>query len=150
MHGGHGNPFDDLSGTSPVHRTPTSTTPGASASGHAAAAPIQILKKGDSAHSDREPKRPLSDRGAVPSPEHARRKLDHAASPLSQASAPRSTHQNMSPQSDRSHTRPYNTAEGANGAKKESVAQAVSGIAEQADREARDRKSTRLNSSHWE
>lgn len=138
MHGGHGNPFEDLSGTSPVHRTPTSTTPGASASGHAAAAPIRILKKPDSAHSDHDQKRPLSDRGAVPSPEHARRKLDHTASPLSQASAPRSIHQNMSPQSDRSHTRPYNTAEGTNGAKKESVAQAVSGIAEQADREARE------------
>ncbi|KAK0651058.1 hypothetical protein B0T16DRAFT_442635 [Cercophora newfieldiana] len=137
-HGSVSNPFEDHhSGSSPVHRTPASTTPGQSASGQAGAAPIQILKKPDSAQSTHDQKRPLSDRGAMPSPEHTRRKLEHASSPLSQSSASRPAHMNASPFSDTSvEHRLRNSYVGDK--HKESVAEAVSGLAEQADREARE------------
>ncbi|KAK0625856.1 hypothetical protein B0T14DRAFT_492289 [Immersiella caudata] len=136
-HGSVSNPFEDHSGSSPVHRTPASTTPGASGSGHPATGPIQILKKPDSAQSTHDQKRPLSDRGAMPSPEHTRRKLEHASSPLSQASASRPAHMNASPFSDTSVEHRLRNSN-ASDRHKESVAEAVSGLAEQADREARE------------
>ncbi|KAK5651962.1 hypothetical protein OQA88_11505 [Cercophora sp. LCS_1] len=138
-HGSSHNPFEDHSGTSPVHRTPASTTPGASGAGHAQAGQIQILRKPDSAQSTHDQKRPLSDRGSLPSPEHTRRKIEHASSPLSQTSASRPAHMNASPFSDASieHRLSKPTAP-VDGDKKESVADAVSGLAEQADREARE------------
>jgi len=132
-HGSISNPFEDHSG-SPVHRTPASTTPGASGSGHVATGPIQILKKPDSSHSNHDQKRALSDRGAVPSPEHTRRKLDHASSPHSQASVSRPSHMNASPFSDTSVDHRLRTSN-VGDKHKESVAEAVSGLAEQADRE---------------
>ena len=138
-HGSISNPFEDHSNSSPVHRTPASTTPGASASGHAVTGPIQILKKPDSAQSGHDHKRPLSDRGAVPSPEHTRRKLDHAASsPLSHTSASRPAHMNASPFSDASIEHRFARSGDSDDVEKhkESVADAVSSIAEQANREA--------------
>jgi len=95
--GGYASQLEESSGHSPVQRTPkSSTTPGTQAP---AAGPIQILKKPDSAQSGRDQKRPSSDRSALGSPEHTRRKLEHASSPLSLTGANRHI---VSPMSDTS------------------------------------------------
>ncbi|KAH8884896.1 hypothetical protein GQ53DRAFT_660637 [Thozetella sp. PMI_491] len=117
----YSNPFNDFPGSSPIHRTPkSSTTPGASGSATVSsqtAATVQILKKPDSAQSHHE-KRSLSERGSVDTPEHTRRKLEHIASPLSHHSA------NQTPRFDEPEK------------DKESVAEAMGELAQTAHREA--------------
>ncbi|KAK3684081.1 hypothetical protein B0T22DRAFT_483868 [Podospora appendiculata] len=139
--GGYSNSVEDHSGSSPVQRTPkSSTTPGASGS---TAGPFQILKKTDSIQSSHDHKRPLSDRGAIGSPEHSRRKLEHTSSPLSNTGLARPSYVSVSPLSDTSVEQaraPHNKAQASTeGDKnKESVSEAVSGLAEQVDREAQE------------
>ncbi|KAH6613248.1 hypothetical protein F5144DRAFT_587091 [Chaetomium tenue] len=144
---GYSDHFDRLSTSSPIHRTPkSSTTPGASGSavggGHPAPAPTQILKNQDPTQSSSlEQKRPPSDRGVINSPEHNRRKLEHPVSPLSQTHAAWPTGNTVSPPSSLGGPSPHaapSTGRDPSEEKKESVADAVSGLAEQADREARE------------
>ena len=119
----YSNPFDDFPGSSPVHRTPkSSTTPGASGSATVSsqtAVPVQILRKQDSAQSNGDRKYSGSERGSLDTPEHARRKLDHVASPLSQNNG--NEQRLLLAPADR---------------EKESVSEAISGIAETANRQA--------------
>ena len=118
----YSNPFDDFPGSSPGHRTPNSTTPGASGSATVSsqtAVPIQILRKQDSAQSNGDRKYSGSERGSIDTPEHARRKLEHVASPLSQNNA----------NEERLALEPVDR-------EKESVSEAISGIAETANRQA--------------
>ncbi|VBB83550.1 Putative protein of unknown function [Podospora comata] len=147
--GNYSNPFDDLSSSSPVHRTPkSSTTPGASSTAGtshpvptssapapaSAAGPIpgtiQILKKPEQGLPRHQ--RPFNDRGLANSPESARRQLEYAPSPLSHTSA--------AEKSD--HVDVASVANSASAARlsevKESVSDAVNGLAEQVDREARE------------
>jgi len=116
--------YDHLSGSSPIHRTPkTSTTPSAAAETAHPVAPVptQILKKPTSVQHTPEQKRSI-----VETPEHLLRKPEHSASPGSQGiAAP------IFPLPAVSDALPVQE-------KKESVADAVSGLAEQADREARE------------
>jgi hypothetical protein len=137
--GGFGYPehFESVGGSSPIHRTPkSSTTPGAS---QPAPGPVQILKKPDSAHAPHDRKRPVSDRGTIDdSPDHIRRKLEHTASPLSQFSLAAPAQANTSPATATSPNLAPATGRLLNQDKKESVADAVGGLAEQADREARE------------
>ncbi|KAK3303936.1 uncharacterized protein B0T15DRAFT_399494 [Chaetomium strumarium] len=134
---GYPEHFESVTGSSPIHRTPkSSTTPGASQPAHG---PVQILKKPDSAHSSHDKKRPVSDRGAIDdSPDHVRRKLEHTASPLSQFSLAAPTHASASPTAAISSNLAPVTGRLLSQDKKESVADAVGGLAEQADREARE------------
>ncbi|KAL2263307.1 hypothetical protein VTK26DRAFT_7360 [Humicola hyalothermophila] len=122
-----------------AHQTPTSsTTPGASGptvgTAHPAAVPTQILKHPDSAQSTPDRKRAPSERGSVNSPEHSRRKLENPASPTSQSNAAASAYRAASPLYNAGGSSQYTPAQD----DKESVADAVSGLAEQADKEARE------------
>ncbi|OIW22925.1 hypothetical protein CONLIGDRAFT_637855 [Coniochaeta ligniaria NRRL 30616] len=77
------NPFEDLAASSPLHRTPkSSTTPGASKSAAANTQPVHILRKSDQVHSVLDQKRSSTDRSPLQSPEHTRRKIEQTASPL--------------------------------------------------------------------
>ncbi|KAK4239222.1 hypothetical protein C8A03DRAFT_14376 [Achaetomium macrosporum] len=141
---GYPEHFEGVAGSSPIHRTPkSSTTPGASSStigaGQPAPVPVQILKKPDSVHVSHDKKRPVSDRGAIDdSPDHTRRKLEHTASPLSQFSVAAPTRTSASPTAGASPNLAPVTGRLLNHDKKESVADAVGELAEQADREARE------------
>ncbi|KAK4139608.1 uncharacterized protein C8A04DRAFT_32881 [Dichotomopilus funicola] len=125
---GYSDHYDRLSGSSPIHRTPkSSTTPGASGSTAGAArpapAPTQILKRSDT-NQPHDSARPFNDRDD----------RDIPGSPPSQVhdNTWHSAERNVPPAlSHGADTSPSAT-------QKESVADAVSGLAEQADREARD------------
>jgi hypothetical protein len=81
----YSNPFEDLAASSPLQRTPkSSTTPGASGSAKAVShytGSIQILKKSDQ-YLNHDQKRPSNDRSPLDSPEHTRRKIEQTSSPL--------------------------------------------------------------------
>lgn len=122
----HSNPFEGLAAasTSPRNRaSKSSTTQGASISPiiqGQAAVPIQILKKPGSAHSAADHKRMPSTSSHLEGREHVRRKFD--STPTSQ---------------DRHSNPPYPVRESEE-QNKETVAEAVSDIADQVDREAQE------------
>ncbi|KAL1837684.1 hypothetical protein VTJ49DRAFT_3510 [Mycothermus thermophilus] len=145
---GYSDHFDGFSASSPIHRTPkSSTTPGASGSiVSAVQQPTQILKKPDHAQPIFDPTFAPSEHGQVGSPDHARHSA-HVVSPPSSSAvhvpvpAPAPPETNISPvppdagvanaSFDDNAARPFAAEQ-----KKESVSEAVSGLAEQADREA--------------
>ena len=134
---GFSGQHDDHSVSSPSQRTPKSSagsTMDPNASRPPAAPAIQILRK----HDPHDPKRPLSDHSATGSPDHTRRKLEHVSSPHGSTGAPRVAPNivTVSPGEEAKVELGQDHVEGEK--KKESVAEAVVGLAEQADREAQE------------
>lgn len=122
------NPFEDLAASSPLQRTPkSSTTPGASGSAAAHTQPANLLRKLDQAHSVSDQKRSSTDRSPLQSPEHTRRKIEQTSSPLGN-----SILESLPPA-------PASTVNSQDGDKPNpTVAQAVSELAERADIEAQE------------
>ncbi|EGO56845.1 hypothetical protein NEUTE1DRAFT_65709 [Neurospora tetrasperma FGSC 2508] len=129
---------DDQLASSPSQRTPKSSAGSAmdpNVSRPPAASAMQILRKPD----PNDPKRPLSDHSSTGSPDHTRRKLEHVSSPHGfTTGAPRVAPNiiTVSPGSEAKVELGQDHVEGER--KKESVAEAVVGLAEQADREAQE------------
>ncbi|KAH8902005.1 hypothetical protein BR93DRAFT_948328 [Coniochaeta sp. PMI_546] len=124
----YSNPFEDLAATSPLQRTPkSSTTPGASGAAATNTQPVHILRKSDQVHSTLEQKRSSTDRSPLQSPEHTRRKIEQTASPLAN---------NILEYLPQPSTAATNAQEGDRA--NPTVAQAVSELAGRADIEAQE------------
>ncbi|KAL2158755.1 hypothetical protein VTH06DRAFT_3946 [Thermothelomyces fergusii] len=138
----HSDHFDNLPASSPAQHTPkSSTTPGASGStpggGHPPSVPTQSFKQPDAAPSSHDQNRPLSGHGAVGSAEQDRPKPEHPASPPQQSNISRPSNSNLAVSN--AVGMPPSTAAGGDQGRseesKESVAEAVSGLAQRVDRE---------------
>jgi hypothetical protein len=119
------NPFEQLAASSPRNRTPKASTPAQSSSGTPA---MQILKPPrHTAVENSDNKRKIDESISISSPAHTKRKLDsHTSTP--------------SPLPDgRSHIEALmgiGASKNANGKGKETVAEALSNVGDQADKEA--------------